>query len=69
MAPKYQRKEDFDEKSQAWVAAAAKAWDIPEDELWQEIFDDAKHFDELFPPSHIPKKEEFLMSFPLQNNQ
>lgn len=65
MDPTYQHKEDFDKKSQAWVAAAAKAWNIPEDTLWEEIFDDAKHFDELFPTSNISGKDEFLVSFPI----
>jgi hypothetical protein len=69
MAPTYQRKEDFDKKSQAWIAAASRAWGIPEDELWQEIFDDAKHIDELFPSPNNPETNEFLVSFPVPKNQ
>jgi len=66
MAPTYQRKEDFSPKIRAWVSAAAKAWNIPEEELWNDLFRIARELD-----SEQPKEppSETLQSFPLPKPQ
>jgi hypothetical protein len=42
MTRRLKQKNDYPETVQNWVWAASKAWDIPEEELWQKIFRKAR---------------------------
>lgn len=66
MDPTYQHKEDYSPKVQKWIAAAAKAWNIPEEELWEDTFRVAREL-EVEQSNNSPV--ETLLSFPIPKSQ